>query len=270
MITDNIHLHSEEDFKEEAVLPHSKNLLIHFESLGSTNTFAKTLTDQLINRDLTVILADEQTTGRGRMERKWYSKPGKSLTFTIIKSFSHEAPITCLPLLTALSLSEAFEKYTSLKKIDIKWPNDLLIEDKKVAGILIENKITSLNQILYIGVGININQENFPEEISSTACNLQTHSQIRINRLDLLSEFLIHLTHNIKRLNSYETQNIFSDYSKRSSYVKGKQISYYENDKEYFGTTDGLDDNGALFILDENKKRKPLIISEIHTVRNQL
>ena len=245
----------------------TKDLILHFGELNSTNTYAKELNEKFFNRNNTIIKSDEQTDGHGRLNRKWHSNRDCSLTFTLVKKMSASITAELLPLITALSLAKSFEQFIGKDILDIKWPNDLLIDKKKVAGILIENKILSNEQILFIGIGINLKRTTFPSEIAKTACSLENYSSKNFNSDEILDLFLSKFEILFKYLLERKNNFIISEYTPRSSYVIGKEISYYENGEKQFGITDGLASDGSLFCKNKNGERKKLIVSEINSVR---
>jgi BirA family transcriptional regulator, biotin operon repressor / biotin---[acetyl-CoA-carboxylase] ligase len=263
----NINFKNETFFSEHQIISNCDNLILHFESLNSTNTFAKNIKSDFFNRNSTVIIADEQTAGHGRLNRPWFSSPNHSLTFTLIKKCGSNLQIELLPLITALALARTMDSYVDPNIVDIKWPNDILIDHKKVSGILIENRLYSDEQILFIGIGINIKSSIFPTEITDTACSIESHTDSTINKDELLKNFLDNYDQLFNTLHLSNQENIIEEFSARSSYVNHKKISYYENEQKKIGISDGLDSNGALFCLDDNGVRHRLIVSEIHSVR---
>lgn len=163
----------------------------HHESLQSTQILAKELA---INgsEEGTLVICDEQTAGRGRMARKWHSPKGSGIWMSLI--IRPDIPLVKAPqltLLTAVAVVQAIEEVTNLE-VGIKWPNDLLINGKKLCGILTEllaeeNRI----QAIIIGIGLNVNQKqaDFPEELLETATSLAIEAGNSFDRTTLLLEF---------------------------------------------------------------------------------
>src|SRR5512140_1081597 len=128
-----------------------------FETIDSTNNCARALAGCWAEEG-TVIIAEQQTAGRGRLGRSWEANPNENLTFSIIlrPTISPDA-VNLLPLSVAVAVSEAIEKLTGMRP-ECKWPNDLLLDGKKVAGILLEGSVTqSKVDWIVIGVGVNVN-----------------------------------------------------------------------------------------------------------------
>jgi len=261
------HFKDESFFDERILTNQSENLILQFENLDSSNTFAKKIDPDNLDRNTTLIIAENQTAGHGRLNRSWFSTSKHSLTFTLIKKCQSNIQIELLPLITALALTKAIDHYVDPNMVDIKWPNDILIKNKKVAGILIENRLFSEEQILFIGIGINIKSSNFPEEIINIASSIEDHTNVSIDKDELLNVFLSEFEILFNSLCQSENNQMIDEYSKRSSYVQNKKISYIENGHKKIGTSDGLDTNGALFCVDEKGDRHRLIVSEIHSIR---
>ncbi len=165
--------------------------IVCYESVGSTNEIAKDLARQGAASG-TLIVADHQTAGKGRQGRKWIAPPGSSLLFSLIlyPSFTSSR----LPRLTmagALAVAQAVEKSTQLP-VHFKWPNDILLRDKKAGGILIEASTTrEMVNYAILGVGLNVNVDvrEIPELID-TATSLSIELGDRVSRVDLLRVFL--------------------------------------------------------------------------------
>ena len=140
-----------------------------------------------------MVVAEEQTGGKGRLGRKWSSAKYKGLFFTLIlypPLIPSEANV--LTLMTAVAVAEAIRNETGVA-VGIKWPNDLLVDGKKICGILVELS-AEMERINYmvVGVGVNVNQEesDFPEEVRLSATSLKAHTGAAISRVKLLQSFL--------------------------------------------------------------------------------
>ena len=145
---------------------------MHFDELSSTNDYARYITRQSVVESGTVVRTDRQTAGRGQLGAVWESAPGENLTLTIIlhPDWLRAEAQAGLSQAVALAVAATIREVTPELTPCIKWPNDLLVRGKKVAGILIENTISGqvITQSL-IGIGVNINQSNFSEALSNAA-----------------------------------------------------------------------------------------------------
>src|SRR5436190_943041 len=164
----------------------------HFYSVDSTNAFAaRMLAHGRTVPDGALMLAESQTAGRGRIGRSWHSEPENGLYFSVV--LRPEVSPSLAPLFTlgcAVAMHHAVERNTRLE-VDIKWPNDLLVEGKKIAGILAEiHAETDRIHSLIVGVGLNVNHPALPEEIADRATSLRLASGRPQSRLDILVDFL--------------------------------------------------------------------------------
>src|SRR5215831_10759519 len=166
--------------------------LYHFYKVDSTNAFAT----RLLNHgrkivDGTVIIAESQTAGRGRLGRSWHSEPEAGLYFSLI--FRPRVPPSLAPLFTlgaAVAMRAAIERDTRLD-VDIKWPNDLLTGGKKICGILSEIQAeVDMVRTMIVGIGVNVNHQKLPEEIAGRATSLRMASGRIQSRLEIFAEFL--------------------------------------------------------------------------------
>ena len=137
--------------------------LIKLNAIDSTNTFLKQLVLHEVVENFTVVSAEHQTKGRGQRGAEWSIESGKNLTFSVLykQLTKKNTNFFTLNIVTAISVLEALKEVSGID-FKIKWPNDILAENKKVAGILIENSFKSASEITsIIGIGINVNQQNF-------------------------------------------------------------------------------------------------------------
>jgi len=168
--------------------------LLHLPSVDSTNTFAKDYIAKNSPIDGTVILADDQFAGRGQIGNVWVSEPNKNLTFSIIYRTVFLAASEQFFLNMAISLGictliEKELKKDANKSVKIKWPNDIYVDNKKIAGILIENTISGMHlNYSVIGIGLNVNQQDFPEGLSATSLYLEIGKEA--DKRKLLEELL--------------------------------------------------------------------------------
>jgi BirA family biotin operon repressor/biotin-[acetyl-CoA-carboxylase] ligase len=152
--------------------------------VDSTNLFAK----ENIFLTPVLITAENQFSGRGRFSRKWLSEPKKNLTFTVVLDWKlKNENIFAVNFYVSLMIYFTLTKIISGKNITLKWPNDLMIDDKKICGILTESGNLE-NQIkrFYIGIGLNVNQEKFPDDFSNNVTSLKNVEGIAFDRYELL------------------------------------------------------------------------------------
>ncbi len=163
--------------------------LFFFDRLGSTNTFAKKL-DRDTSKHGALILTNDQFEGRGQHDRKWDSNPGANLTFSLIFEPTKGDRLTVLTLTTALAIAEIVEDVTK-ESVFIKWPNDVLVSNQKIAGLLTETLFTgnTLDRVI-VGIGLNVNQEKFDELRHGAATSFKNILKESSSRERLLARLL--------------------------------------------------------------------------------
>ncbi len=212
-----------------------------------------------------VFLANEQTQGRGRGRHFWHSERGTGIycSFLLHPPMS-PADALWLSLISGIAVQDAVKEITGLSA-DIRWPNDLLINDKKFAGILTEaNSEGSQVNYAVIGIGINVNQAAFPSEIAPLATSLRIESGKEWTRLELVGALIRALDREYRgllramsspiRTPALRFEPIIRRVESRSSYAHGKLV-HVEEDGGYSGVTDGLDPRGFLRVRTDRGMR---------------
>ena len=231
--------------------------ILSFDNIDSTNTYAKNLEDKE-SQDGTVIIAEEQTHGRGRFNRKWQSERGKNLIFSVVlQPVSQLENIGLLPICAGGTIAKAIEQHLDLKA-ECKWPNDILISGKKTCGILIESfSLNKLTNRFILGIGVNVNQEIFPDNIINTATSLKLVSGITVDRIKLLINILTSLDEMYLNIQKGNYDLSLNEWLLRSA-IFGKDITVIQFDKEIRGRAVRLDNDGGLVLNYEGKEIKVL------------
>jgi len=229
--------------------PFAQNL--HFyPTIHSTNTLLMQRADAGAPEG-TVYCADEQTAGRGRGAHAWASPPGFGLYVSILlRPRIAPADVLWLSLAAGLAVREAVAQVTSLEA-DLRWPNDLLFGPKKFCGILTElhAEVTRVRHLV-IGIGINVHQEQFPDELSHQATSLYIQTGKHWPRQEILLALLkaIHREATALTTNLPEaTPSILARLEQSSTWIKGKRV-HVDEAEGYTGTTGGLDPRGFLLV----------------------
>src|SRR6266581_5763542 len=204
--------------------------LYHFYEVDSTNLFAARLVAHGHTiAEGTVIIAEFQTAGRGRLGRAWYSEREAGLYFSMV--LFPKAPPSLAPLFTlgtAVAMHNAVERYAGLD-IDIKWPNDLLTGGKKFCGILSEIQAeVDLVRHMIIGVGLNANHERFPEDIRDRATSLRLVSGRLQSRLEILLEFFAEFEKIYLDFERKGPPGIIEQWTRFSSFAHGRKIEIHD------------------------------------------
>jgi BirA family transcriptional regulator, biotin operon repressor / biotin---[acetyl-CoA-carboxylase] ligase len=223
-----------------------KPRILRFESLPSTNTELARQASDGAGEGLTIV-ADEQTAGRGRLQRAWSSPKGAGLYVSILLRPTI-APETW-PLITfmaALAVGDALGDACDINT-DIKWPNDLLSGERKICGILAESVETPSGRAVIVGIGINLSAGAYPVELAGVATSVAEASGRPPERETLLAALLRALSRWYSLLHEVEgAERIVAAWASRSSYASGKAVQVANGDEVWQGITCGVERDGAL------------------------
>jgi BirA family biotin operon repressor/biotin-[acetyl-CoA-carboxylase] ligase len=211
----------------------------------------------------TVVVAQEQTAGHGRFGRSWHSRNGDGLYMSIVLRLGLPAaglPVTTLAL--GLAAAEAIRE-TSGVECDLRWPNDVLIGEKKCAGILTELH----GDAVVAGFGVNVNHAAFPEELAGIATSLRLATGREYSLEDVLQALLDRIHYGTTILLVEGRAAVLEMFTAASSYVKGKRVVVELPEGEVEGVTDGLDDSGFLMLRRDNGLRTVILAGGVRPAR---
>jgi BirA family biotin operon repressor/biotin-[acetyl-CoA-carboxylase] ligase len=240
------------------------NKIYTFDNIDSTNNCAKAVAG-CGALEGTIVIAEQQTDGRGRLGRLWQANPHENLMFSVV--LRPKVPperLNLLPLYVAVAVAEAVERSTNIK-VECKWPNDLLLNKRKFAGILIEGSVRQNNvEHVVIGVGINVNQQKFTGELERKATSLRLETGRQLDRVMLFREILLSLEKSYKSVSSKELQTIVPLWLSRFPMIN-KRISVSQNGNLMSGVVKGLSTDGGL-ILQANGTEKTFFSGDVTIV----
>src|ERR687889_759976 len=220
--------------------------ILRFDSLPSTNTEAARQAS-LGAREGLCVVAREQTAGRGRRERAWVSPKDSGLYFSVVlrpRTDAREWPL--ITLAAAVAARDALEEACALSA-DIKWPNDLLAQGRKLCGILAETAESAAGRAVVLGVGINLTNRAFPPEILAAATSVEEQTGRAPDAEQLLSALTRQLARRYEELHTREgARTILREWETRSSYAHDRRVRVALAEETFEGTTRGLEDDGAL------------------------
>lgn len=221
--------------------------LFVFESIDSTNACAKTLAETGTPEG-TVVIADFQTHGRGRLGRSWKSEPGANLLFSIVlRPTIHKEQAAILTFFSAVFIAQALEHSVS-QPVECKWPNDILIRGRKCSGILLENSFSQDRfDFSVIGVGINVNQASFEGELEKKATSLSREVGHSVDRTKLLQQLFREADVLLSTLKAGDLPSIMARWNSRCS-MFGKPVLIEHGKERISGTALHLDDDGGLVV----------------------
>jgi len=213
------------------------------------------------------VVAREQTRGRGRLERIWQSPKDAGLYFSVVlRPTLQLSAWPLISLMCALAVSDALLKTSGLK-VDIKWPNDLHINDRKLAGILAETTETESGTAAIAGIGINLTQANFPAELKSIATSVEAATGVRPNPELLLDELIKTIAQRYDSLQSDGGEHTIREWCANSSYAFERRVRVSLNNEVFDGTTRGLERDGALRVEDDDGKMRIVRAGDVTAVR---
>ena len=221
--------------------------LFVFESIDSTNACAKTLAETGTPVG-TVVVADFQTAGRGRLGRTWKSDPGANLLFSLVlrPSLKKESA-GILTFFSAVFIARGLERITGTG-LECKWPNDILLNGKKCCGILLENSfLQDRFDYSVIGIGINVNQASFGDDLADRATSLFKELGHTFDRTSVLLELLREADGLLPTMERGEIPMIMEQWNSRCS-MFGKPVVIAHGEERITGKAVRLDENGGLVV----------------------
>ena len=249
--------------------------LLHFKEIDSTNDYLKN-SYQLLN-NFTFVSADYQSHGKGRNDRTWISEPGDNLMFSfLIKDEDLLKQPHIISLVVAMEVASLIESY-GVKNVSVKWPNDVLVGDKKICGILAEAQIPDY---LVVGVGVNINQEKFPKDLRRPATSLSLELKKEASVDEFKEKIIKRIVESLANLDTAP----YLTYYKKHNYLLSKQVRVLFDGNDFIGQVIGIDkffnlkvygrdrlmlvDSGEVEILNNqpNKKVEPAMIPGVAAV----
>ncbi len=237
--------------------------LIKLSAIDSTNDFLKELSKNEMLENFTTVVAENQTKGKGQMGAVWVSEIGKNLIMSmlirdVIKNAEEVFHLNVAISVSIISVLETLQ----LPNLAIKWPNDILSDEKKVAGILIENRFKSDGTIeSIVGIGLNVNQKDFTSFPKASSLALLTKKEYDMEQL--LDAVVLKIKQNSESINSNSSVELWNKYY-NYLFKKDIEMSFEDADKNSFlGTILGVTPEGKLEVIFQDKMIKTFGIKEI-------
>lgn len=241
--------------------------IYHFFRTDSTNRVALEL-GHAEEPEGAVVLAEEQTAGRGRAGHSWHSERTTGIYVTLLlrpKLAPVQAPL--LTMIAGLSAHAAVETVTGLT-VDVKWPNDLMVRGKKVGGILTEmHADPGAVRFVVVGIGLNVNQEKFPSELANLATSLRQETGKTQSRMELLVRLLREFESDYNRFVREGAANVVKRFEVLSSYAHGKRVRVTNGTESFLGTTAGLGPEGLLQVERDDGRVVTVIAGDVAEAR---
>jgi BirA family biotin operon repressor/biotin-[acetyl-CoA-carboxylase] ligase len=246
--------------------PMGRNI-VHYFRIDSSNAVALRLAAEGAEHG-TVVLAEEQTAGRGRLGRAWFSEKASGIYASIIlRPPLAPAAAPVLTLMAGLAAQKAVSTATGLA-VDIRWPNDLLVNGKKVCGILTEMSAeVDLLHAVVLGIGINVNHTLMPPELENVATSLRMEARRGLSRVQILVALLREIERHYQLLLKGKSRAITERWEAASSFAHGKRVYVVTAAGRAPATTRGLDSSGALQVQYDDGRQESLVAGEVVEVK---
>jgi len=227
----------------------------------STNAeISRSLADHPTNEGL-IVLAESQTGGKGRLGRVWHSAPGTGIYIsTLIRPNLPPEQLPILTLMAGLATTIAVNKFIP-QPAQLKWPNDLLLNGKKIAGVLCEYHSAKTPAVI-IGIGINVSHTQFPAEIKDIATSLKLESGIDIDRIALIKSLVTQLDFQYSELKKNKVESLIDNWTRHTD-LFGKTITLKKSNQSITGKAIRLDNLGRLIIANETGEETALDSGEV-------
>jgi BirA family biotin operon repressor/biotin-[acetyl-CoA-carboxylase] ligase len=247
------------------LISRSPFIIHHFTSIDSTNDQLKKMIEA---PEFTCVVADRQTAGRGRHGRTWHSAPGDGLYLSVLLCpQGPSSKIPSLSLMAAIAVAEVLIA-RDIAGVDIKWPNDVLVNDRKVCGILVEGTSSGSNRHrIILGIGINLNHRSFPQKLGATATSLMIETGCSVDIDQFCDQLLERIAHWYERWAMSDA--IISRFQELSSYARGRLVIATLDDGQITGETAGLTVTGALRVATSDGRIKQIMAGDVMRVRTK-
>lgn len=237
--------------------------LIKLDAIDSTNVFLKELSKKQVVENFTVVVAKNQTKGKGQMGSTWDSESGKNLIMSVlIKNIIKDVDgIFHLNVAVALSVIQVLEEF-NLPKLSIKWPNDIMSDTKKLCGILIENSFKSDSKIeSVVGIGLNVNQKAFNNLPKATSMYVVINKEFDLDVV--LNRIIFYLKKNYSLILSNQEAKLWNDFHKYLFKINVPMPFEDVNQNRFMGIIQGVTNDGKLQLLLEDNSIQTYGIKEI-------
>lgn len=225
--------------------------VVHYEEVDSTNTVAKRLGKEPGNHGV-LVLANSQSAGRGRLGREWDSPKNEGIWMSLIlKPQINIRNASMITLIAALAVNKGIKDITGLNS-SIKWPNDIVINGKKACGILTEMSTSKdILECIVVGIGINVSNEIFDEEIKEKATSLLEEGYTQIDKAKLINKIMMNMEHYYEVFLKTESLKALTNEYNESLINMNRTVKIIESENEWSGVALGINDVGELLIRTE-------------------
>lgn len=261
-------MRSSDVFSKEEILKHMNTKwagreVVYLDVTDSTNNQAKRLGEESASHG-TLVVADKQEGGKGRRGRGWVSEPGVGIWMSILlRPEISTLSVSMLTLIMAMAASKGIYEVTGIES-RIKWPNDLVLNKKKICGILTEMS-TDQMEIQYVvsGTGINVGQESFPDEIKETATSLYLETGIKYDRAKIIAKTMDALEEYYDVFVKTEDMSLLMEEYNKKLVNFGNEVCVLASGGDFCGVSEGINRTGGLIVRLPDGSRTEVISGEV-------
>lgn len=240
--------------------------IMMFDRVDSTNRIALEMASQGLPGGI-VILAEAQEKGKGRLGREWFSPEGMNLYFSLLlRPYQPARDFPLYSLATSVALIEAIQRTTGLA-VQIKWPNDVVLEDKKLAGILLESEVRGEQSpplVVGVGVNVNISLNDFPPELQKSATSLRIALGRPVDRADLLIELFNQM---VEQYRLVDDKALLIQAVRQHCQTLGRRVRVQTARQEFEGWAEDLQEDGALLIRMGDGNQRRILVGDVTHLR---
>lgn len=206
-----------------------------------------------------IVLADTQTAGRGRGAHRWFSPPGDGIYLSIVwRPTLEPSRLALLALAVGVGVARAVDALLLEPRARLKWPNDVYVDDRKLAGILVEAQLNSRSATAILGVGVNVNTRQFPDELATSATSLALSGAAELERARVAARLIAALDVACRGVEGPDAARVLEDLAARD-WLLGRSVGV----GELVGTASGIDADGRLLLRDEDGALHRLVAGEV-------
>lgn len=242
--------------------------VIRLDTVDSTNDYLM----GLASRDAThgtVVVADSQEKGKGRLERTWFSPPGKNVYMSVLlKPDLHPEDISLLTVMSAVASALAINKLTGIKA-RIKWPNDIVVSGRKLGGILLESRFRSggiAHAVVGIGINVNSRQADFPEDLRAIATSVFQEIGRSSRRTTLIDAILDNIDSELDLINEKRRSLLLKKYKIMSATI-GNRVRVDDSNGSFEGGALDIDEQGHLLVKTDADKVETISAGDVTVIR---
>ena len=238
---------------------------IHLDQCPSTQDYLRNHLEELKPLFPVCVTAESQTGGRGRENRSWHSPPGLGLYLSWGFRLERRESLSWVPLAVGVAVAETIEHFCPSRRLQLKWPNDILIQGLKIAGILSESRLFTDGALCLCGIGINLDhhKQDFPEELRNRATSIRMSCDARHSPREVLEPLLNRLEAVMTHLEKGRLRHLRSRVRRRTRWMRTTPLTFHQGGLRKEGRFRGIAPDGGMILLDALGKKEICYSGEV-------